>query len=229
MADDATQVIENTKPSNAKNTDETVAIMDAETQAVESVSPRKSAVSADDATQVFDDADTRKSAVSKVMTDNDATQVIEEEADQQSGSTKENSESETLFTEDQTQVFEDNVRSKQVSRANRKSEDVAETQVFDNDSTQVIEDAPEGKSDGVVATQVFDEPDMAKGTKIQRKDTVKAKERVIEEDGETQAFSEDETFDITSAATLAPEVNITPVRQVDAINDGATQVLYLKY
>lgn len=203
--------------------------MDAETQAVESVSPRNSAVSADDATQVFDDADTRKSAVSKVMTDNDATQVIEEEADQQSGSTKENSESETLFTEDQTQVFEDNVRSKQVSRANRKSEDVAETQVFDNDSTQVIEDAPEGKSDGEVATQVFDEPDMAKGTKIQRKDTVKAKERVIEEDGETHAFSEDETFDITSAATLAPEVNITPVRQVDAINDGATQVLYLNY
>lgn len=222
VTDDATQVIDDHKSSDKPdNVDETVAIADAETQVITNADTGKSRLNADDATQVFENVDenVKNTKNPGKYTGTDATLVINDGNDEVSGCKKESSEeSVALFMEEQTQVFEDHSRPKGRVMNKKKDTEVAETQVFDNDATQVIDTTTEERKIDDIATQVLDNNDQKeeKGQKI-----LNSKIKNVAKE-ETQAFSDEETFDITSAATLAPDAEVVRDGMVTA--DDATQV-----
>jgi len=228
ITEDATQVIADCKSSKTATnieqtvaiTDETVAITEDATQVISETSLKAGPV-ADDATQVFEDIDNVKTGKAKVITTDDATQVIEKGVN-----TKESSEaSEPLFLEDQTQVFDDRIDSKYPERLGKRTvkhvanivAKVVETKVLDDGATQVIDATVDVTAGGDMATQVFDNARDVDKTSV-RTDVKTSIE-------ETQTFSEDETFDITAAATLATGCDtMVPSEPIVTANDS-TQVI----
>lgn len=208
-----------------KNVDETVPVTEMETQAVSEVDKRNAGARCDDVTQVLDDVSHGDTVKPKVTSD-DATLVIGDGDVQTEGESKEKDESETLCLEEPTQVLEDHSRNRE--RGKVREENIVETQVMEGDSTQVLDNGTDGKSCRDLATQVIDETDHQRSCKkLTEKDSTVRKGQNVKElnpDAVTEAFSDDETFDITSAATLAPASEVISVRHSLKGTEMETQV-----
>lgn len=226
MEDDATQVVEDHKTAkHDKNVDETVPVTEMETQAVSEVDQRNAGTRCDDVTQVLDDVSHGGTVKPKVTSD-DATLVIGDGDVQTEGESKENDESETLCLEEPTQVLDD--RSRNRERGKVREENIVETQVVEGDSTQVLDNDTDSKGCKDLATQVIDETDHQRSCKksTEKDSTVRKGQNVKElnPDAVTHVFTEDETFDITSAATLAPASEVVSVRHSLKGTEMETQV-----